>query len=606
MSVWSLGTARFLSQRDWESLRMLLPFFLEFKGRFAFALLCLGLIQLAGLSGPLLLGFIVDGMNPEVTLPIAIPLGWLSAYVFVRFLSIALAELRNAVFGQVTVRATRRLSLKLLDHLHNLDLEYHVSRKTGAISRDMDRGINAITSLIRLFTFSILSMVLSIGGVIGIFLAFFDWRYSVIVLVSTIVYAVYTVKVTAWRTPFIRQSNDAHSRAHTRAIDSLINHETVKYFGNEEAENTLYDEELHVWEKARARNRYSLAALNIGQSFVVNIGMFGMLLLACFGIVSGELSLGQFVAINGYAMQVFMPLGALGGIYRQLKQAFTDVENMFNILEESPKIVNTSLPQVLPPGDGPIEFRNVSFSYRPERPIIRDISFTIQPGEKVALVGPSGGGKSTIARLLFRFYDPTEGSIRINGTDIRNVDLDRLRSQFGVVPQDTSLFNDTLFSNIAYGRTDATEDDVENAARMAHLDELLSNLPDGFDTVVGERGLKLSGGEKQRVAIARTMLKKPTFLVFDEATSSLDSSTEASIMTAIEEVSARRTTLIIAHRLCTVVHADRIIVLSDGRIAESGSHEELLDFNGIYARLWRLQHRQIEQLEYIRMFSDTA
>ena len=606
MSIWTLGADRFLARRDWEALRMLLPFFLEYKGRFAFAVLCLGLIQAAGLSVPLLLAFIVDGMNPEVTLPIAIPLGWLIAYVSVRFLSIALAEIRDAVFGQVTVRATRRLSIKLLDHLHHLDLEYHVARKTGAVSRDMDRGINAITSLIRLFTFSILSMVLSIGGVIGIFLAFFDWRYSVIVLVSAVIYGVYTVKVTAWRTPFIRESNDAHSRAHTRAIDSLINHETVRYFGNENAENELYDEELSIWEKARARNRYSLAALNIGQSFLVNIGMFGMLLLACFGILSGELSLGQFVAVNSYAMQVFMPLGALGRIYRQLKQAFTDIENMFDILEQEPKIVNIAKPKTLPVGDGPIEFRDVSFAYRAERPIIQNISFTIQPGEKVALVGPSGGGKSTVARLLFRFYDPDKGKILVNNTDIHDVDLDRLRSQFGVVPQDTTLFNDTLLSNISYGKLGASRLEVESAARMAHLDDLIASLPEGLETVVGERGLKLSGGEKQRVAIARTMLKKPTFLVFDEATSSLDSSTEASIMTAIEEVSAAHTTLIIAHRLCTVVHADRIIVLKDGSIAESGAHDELLDLNGVYARLWRLQHRQIDQREYIRMFSDTG
>lgn len=587
-----------LSPRDWHALKMLLPFVFEFKYRFVFCLVCLIFIQLANLANPYLLGALVDYFatpdTPDLAVAATIPVALLLIYVFIRFSGLAIAEIQTAVFGTVTVRGTRRLSLVLLTHLHNLDLEYHLSRKTGGLSRDMDRGIGALTGLIRLFTFSLFGMFMSIAGVIGVFLAFFGWSYAVITLVCAVIYAVYTVKVTAWRTPIIRRSNEAHSRAHTRAIDSLINHENVKYFGNEGTETSLYDEELTIWERARARNRYSLAALNIGQSFVVHFGLLLMLGLACYGVLQGEYTAGQLVMLNGYALQVFGPLGALGSIYRQLKQAFTDVEAMLDILETQPTVQNDKREIALPKGNGPIEFRDVHFFYKPDRPILKGVSFTVEPGERVALVGPSGGGKSTIARLLFRFYDVQSGSIHINGQNIRAVDLDSLRAAIGVVPQETTLFNDTLEQNILYGCLDATPADLEEAVGMSHLGGLIGMLPDGLQTVVGERGLKLSGGEKQRVAIARTMLKKPTFLVFDEATSSLDSATEASIMHAINEVSIGHTTLMIAHRLSTVIDADRILVLVQGRVYESGSHQELLDLGGHYSQLWKLQHREID------------
>lgn len=579
---------------------MLLPFTIEFKFRFVFCLLCLVLIQAANLSVPALIGAIVDALNntegvPDAAVFAAIPLGLLLCYVFIRFSTLAFAELQNAVFGTITVRATRRLSLKLLGHLHALDVDYHLSRKTGGLTRDMDRGIMALTSLLRLFTFTLTSMLISIVGVMGIFLQWFGSIYAVIVGVAATLYAIYTVKVTAWRTPIIRESNDAHSRAHTRAVDSLINYENVKIFGTESLEHELYDSELIHWEKARARNRYSLAALNIGQGFVVHAGLFGMLFLACFDLIQGELTTGNFVTISGYATMVFNPLGALGSIYRQLKQAFTDVERMLDMLDVKPTITNPEVKLRLPEGDGPIEFRDVKFHYREDRPILKGVSFRVNPGEKVALVGPSGSGKSTIAKLLFRFYDVTSGAIHVNGIDVREVNVDSLRYAMGMVPQDTTLFNDTLFQNIKYGRVSASDVEVRRAAQMAQLLDTVSNLPEGFETMVGERGLKLSGGEKQRVAIARTMLKRPSFLVFDEATSSLDPETESSVMHAINSVSQHHTTLVIAHRLSTVMDADRIIVLVNGKIQESGTHEQLLLRHGVYHRLWSLQNRELEE-----------
>ena len=599
MSYWTLGVDRFLTARDWTALRMLVPFFGEYKGRVAFAFACLLVIQAAQLVVPFLLKFIVDDLDSTEVQVVALPLALLLAYVLIRFAGVAVRELRDAIFGTVTVRAMRRLSLKLLTHLHSLDLEYHLSRKTGGISRDMDRGVNAMTLLIRILTFQVLNMFIGVFGVTAILLVNYDWTYAGIVVVAVILYSVYTVKVTAWRTPFIRQSNDANSRANTRAIDSLINYETVKYFGNEAMEASLYDGELEIWERARARNRYSLAALNAGQAFFVHAGMLGMMILAAIGVVDGDLTLGDLVAINAFAVQVFVPLNTLGSIYRQLKNAFTDVERMFDILETVPRIVNPLPAPPLPPGEGPIEFRNVSFGYQPERRILKRVSFTISPGQKVALVGPSGSGKSTLARLLFRFYDTDDGAIFVNGADVRSVDVDSLRRAFGVVPQDNTLFNDTLYHNLNYGRLDSTQEDVEQAVKLAHLDELFERLPNGFDTIVGERGLKLSGGERQRVAIARAILKSPAFLIFDEATSSLDSVTEKSIMRAIEEISAGHTTLIVAHRLSTVVDADLIVVLSDGEVQESGTHDELLAHRGIYAEMWALQRREASTAEVL-------
>lgn len=587
-----LGIGKFLADRDWATLRLLVPFFYEYRGRILVALISLILVNLIALTLPFLLKYIVDNLNNDNAQLVALPLGLVIAYVFARFFNVAIRELTLAIYGTVTVRAMRSVSLTVLKHLHTLDLEYHLSRRTGAVSRDMDRGVNAIASLLRILTFQVLNMFLGVFGVSIVLLTAFDWRFAAIVLVSAIFYIIYTVRVTEWRTPFIRQSNEANSRANTRAVDSLINYETVKYFGNEQMEARLYDDDLAIWEDARRRNRFSLAGLNSGQSFFVHAGLLGMMLLAAKGVVDGDMTVGDLVAINALAVQVFMPLNQLGGIYRELKRCFTDVELMFDILETPASIVSTTNAISLPKGEGLIEFRNVTFGYQRERIILKDISFVIEPRQTVAVVGPSGGGKSTLTRLLFRFYDVQQGAILVNGIDIRQLDLDSLRAAYGFVPQDSSLFNDSLLHNISYGNPDASRQEIEQAVRLAQLDDLLQRLPDGYQTKVGERGLKLSGGEKQRVAIARAILKNPIFLVFDEATSSLDSISEKSIMRAIDEVSEGHTTLIIAHRLSTIVSADRIVVLADGEIKETGNHQQLIAKDGLYKELWDMQQQE--------------
>ncbi|MBV1877891.1 MAG: ABC transporter ATP-binding protein/permease [Pseudomonadales bacterium] len=582
----------FLSAKDWQTLRLLTPFFAEYRYRILLALGILVTVTAATLVLPFLLKDIVDQLSHENAQLLAVPLALVAAYVFVRFVGVALRELTLAVYGTVTVRAMRRVSLTLLSHLHQLDLEYHLSRRTGAISRDMDRGVSAIAALLRILTFQILNMFLGVGGVSLVLFTSYHWLYAAIILIATIFYATYTVKVTDWRTPFIRESNEANSRANTRAIDSLINFETVKYFGNEQLENQLYDEDLIIWESARRRNRYSLAGLNAGQSFFVHAGMFGMMLFATRQVLEGQLTIGDFVAINAFAIQVFMPLNQLGGIYREMKRCFTDVEQMFTILNTQPTIQNNPGSKPLNNISGSINFNAVNFSYDGKREILNNVSFSILPRQKVALIGPSGSGKSTIAKLLFRFYDIDAGNIEIDGIAINDIDLDSLRKAFGNVPQDTTLFNASLFDNIRYGDINAGVDQVRQAASLAKLDNLISRLPDGMETVVGERGLKLSGGEKQRVAIARAILKRPAFLVFDEATSSLDSVSESAIMQAIDDVSEGHTTIIIAHRLSTIANADKIIVLVDGQVVETGTHRYLIELNGVYRELWDTQQEQ--------------
>ena len=582
----------FLSSKDWQTLRLLVPFFSEYRYRILAALGILVAVTGGTLVLPFLLKHIVDGLGNEDAQLVALPLALVAAYVFIRFASVALRELTLAVYGTVTVRAMRRVSLKVLSHLHHLDLDYHLSRKTGGISRDMDRGVSAIAALLRILTFQILNMFLGVGGVAIVLVTVYHWSYASIVLVAVIFYSYYTVKVTEWRTPFIRESNDANSSANTRAVDSLINYETVKYFGNEKIEAERYDQDLAVWEEARRRNRYSLAGLNAGQSFFVHAGMFGMMLLAAWQVVQGELTVGDLVAINAFAVQVFMPLNQLGGIYRELKRCFTDVENMFDILNTQSKIIDKPNAVVIDKPQGSICFEQVSFGYDDKREILHNISLDIAPGQKVALVGPSGAGKSTIARLLFRFYDTTAGCIRIDGQNIKNIQLHSLRQAFGFVPQDATLFNASLFDNIQYGNIEATTEEVLAAASLANLDELIERLPDKLETLVGERGLKLSGGEKQRVAIARAILKRPTFLVFDEATSSLDSVSESNIMQAIDNVSRGHTTIIIAHRLSTIANADKIYVFDNGHLVESGDHRQLLAENGLYKELWQTQQEE--------------
>ncbi|HIG40637.1 MAG: ABC transporter ATP-binding protein/permease [bacterium] len=594
---WRYFSNFFLSREDWQTLKLLVPFFSEYRYRILLALGILIVVTAATLVIPFLLKAIVNSLNgPDqlTTLLIALPLSLIAAYAFVRFVSVALRELTLAVYGTVTVRAMRRVSLKVLRHLHNLDLDYHLSRRTGGITRDMDRGVSAIAALLRILTFQILNMFLGVGGVTIVLFTTYHWSYAAIILVAVIFYSTYTVKVTNWRTPFIRESNDANSRANTRAVDSLINYETVKYFGNEEIEAGKYDADLTIWENARRRNRYSLAGLNAGQSFFVHAGMFGMMLLAAQQVIQGEIDIGDLVAINAFAVQVFMPLNQLGGIYRELKRCFTDVERMFDILNTQPGIENKPDAVPLENVAGRIEFNNASFSYDGKRNILNNVTFTIEPKQTVALVGPSGAGKSTIARLLFRFYDIDSGSIKIDQHNIEDLDLASLRQAIGTVPQDATLFNTSLFENIQYGDIDASFEQVMQAVSLANLDELVQRLPDGLDTVVGERGLKLSGGEKQRVAIARAILKRPAFLIFDEATSSLDSVSEIAIMDAINDVSAGHTTIIIAHRLSTIANADSIIVIDNGLVAETGTHMQLLSQNGLYRRLWDTQQEELQ------------
>ncbi|MFT5012635.1 MAG: ABC-type transport system involved in Fe-S cluster assembly fused permease/ATPase subunit [Patiriisocius sp.] len=582
----------FLDARDWQTLRLLVPFFSEYRVRIMLALGILVFVTAGTLTLPFLLKHIVDGLGTDREQLIALPLALVAAYVFIRFMSVALRELTLAVYGTVTVRAMRRVSLKVLQHLHALDLDYHLSRRTGGITRDMDRGVSAIAALLRILTFQILNMFLGVGGVAIVLFTVYHWSYSAIIVIAVVFYTYYTVKVTAWRTPFIRESNDASSTANTRAVDSLINYETVKYFGNEQIEANRYDSELTIWEDARRRNRYSLAGLNAGQSFFVHAGMFGMMLLAAWQVMQGEITVGDFVAINAFAVQVFVPLNQLGGIYRELKRCFTDVENMFYILNTEAIITDKTNALPLEHVKGEIKLEQVNFGYSKDRQILNNLTLTIKPGEKVAIVGPSGAGKSTIARLLFRFYDVDTGCIRVDGHNIKNLKLNDLRSAFGVVPQDATLFNTSLFENIQYGNPKASKEEVMQALDLANLNELIERLPEKLDTVVGERGLKLSGGEKQRVAIARAILKSPTFLIFDEATSSLDSVSEAAIMKAIDAVSANHTTLIIAHRLSTIAHADTIYVLQDGELAEQGTHQSLLAGGGLYQELWQTQQQE--------------
>ena len=587
-----LRLGRLLAERDLRVLASVLPFLLEFRFRVAISVTLLLASTGTSLLVPWLLKMIVDRLDTaQMGSVLTVPIALLLAYGFSRFSITVFGELRNALFGTVTVRAMRRVSLKVLAHLHDLDLEYHLSRRTGGVSRDLDRGVNGITELMRVLVFSIFPTLLQIGGITIILLLNYDATYAGIVAVAAVVYIVFTLRVTEWRTKFIRRSNDANSRANTRAIDSLINYETVKYFGNETLEQDAYDQDLAEWERWRARNRYSLAFLNCGQALFVTVGMLAMMILAARQVVSGDMTLGDLVLINAFSMQVFAPLNALGSVYRQLKRALTDVERMVDILDRRSQVVDAANALPLEHRDARIEFDNVDFAYHTDRPILRGVSFVVEPGQKVALVGPSGAGKSTVARLLYRFYDVDAGAVRINGHDVRELRQESLRAGIGVVPQDAVLFNDTLMHNLRYGRPDATDDDVREAAALAHLDEFIAALPAGYDTTVGERGLKLSGGEKQRIAIARAILKQPAFMLFDEATSSLDSNTEQAILAALAEVAENRTTVMIAHRLSTVQDADLIIVVDEGAVLERGTHDELLESEGLYAELWAMQQR---------------
>ena len=577
---------------NWQAFKLILPYLFEFKNRIAFAMLCLILTKVASVYLPFILKNIVDTLDANVAdnLQVAIvPLGLVAAYGMTRLAIVVFAEIRDTLFGRVTERAIRRIGLKVFRHLHALDLDFHLNRQTGGLSRDIDRGTSGISFLMRFMVFNIVPTLLEITMVVTILFVNYGVWFALITLGSIVVYIAYSVFATELRTRYVRAANTADSSSNTRAIDSLLNYETVKYFTNEEFEAKAYDEQLATWEQAKIKNRLSLFALNGGQALIIAIAMTSMLALAAVKVSEGVMTLGDFVLVNAFMMQIFMPLNFLGFVYREIKGSLANIENFFGLLDKAPKVQDAQDAKNMVIKQGTIHFNDIEFSYHKKRQIIKKVSFQVNGGEKVAVVGTSGSGKSTLVKLLFRFYDVNSGEILIDDQNISTVSQDSLRRTIGIVPQDTVLFNDTLFANVQYGDPQASHTEVMAAIEMAHLTKFVASLPDGVETKVGERGLKLSGGEKQRVAIARTILKKPTILVFDEATSSLDSQSEQAILTAINEVTKNRTSLVIAHRLSTIVDSDKIIVMNDGEIVEQGSHQDLLTLNGKYSKMWQLQ-----------------
>jgi len=577
---------------NWQAFKLILPYLFEFKHRIALAVLCLILTKVASVYLPFILKNIVDTLDANVpdNLQVAVvPLGLVAAYGMTRLAIVVFAEIRDTLFGRVTERAIRRIGLKVFRHLHALDLDFHLNRQTGGLSRDIDRGTSGISFLMRFMVFNIVPTLLEITMVVTILFVNYGIWFALITLGSIIVYIAYSVFATELRTRYVRAANTADSSSNTRAIDSLLNYETVKYFTNEEFEAKAYDEQLATWEQAKIKNRLSLFALNGGQALIIAIAMTSMLALAALKVSEGVMTLGDFVLVNAFMMQIFMPLNFLGFVYREIKGSLANIENFFGLLDKTPKVQDANNAKNMVIKQGAINFDNIEFSYHKKRKIIKNVSFQVNGGEKVAVVGTSGSGKSTLVKLLFRFYDVSRGEISIDGQNISTVSQDSLRQTIGIVPQDTVLFNDTLFANVQYGDPQANDEQVMAAIEMAHLTKFVASLPEGVETKVGERGLKLSGGEKQRVAIARTILKNPAILVFDEATSSLDSQSEQAILTAINEVTKNRTSLVIAHRLSTIVDSDKIIVMNDGEIVEQGNHQELLALNGKYSKMWQLQ-----------------
>jgi len=577
---------------NWHIIRIIWPYLMEYRNRVLLALGCLILAKLGNVVGPFILKYIVDALDSEKTQLIAAPIALVLAYGLARFANVLFGELRDTIFGYVTERAMRKIGIKVFRHLHNLDLDFHLNRRTGGLSRDIERGTTGISFLMRFFVFNIVPTFIEIFMVVGILLYNYGWGFALITLSAVLAYVWFSVAATEWRTKFVREANIADSASNNRAVDSLLNFETVKYFTNEEFEVQRYDYELEKWESARRKNRLSLFSLNGGQALIIAVAMTAMMWLATSRVAAGTMTLGDFVLINAFMIQLFLPLNFLGFVYREIKGSMANIEKMLQLLEITTSVDDRPEAKTLQPAAWDIEFTDVSFSYRPDRKILNNVSFTIGAGQKVAVVGASGAGKSTLVKLLFRFYDLDEGNITIGGTDISHVTKNSLRQAIGIVPQDTVLFNDSVFENVRYGCPEASDVEVSNAIYLAHLDNFISQLPEGHQTRVGERGLKLSGGEKQRVAIARTILKRSPVLVFDEATSSLDSKSEQAILTALREVAEGHTSLVIAHRLSTIIDADKIVVLDHGRIVEQGSHEALLEQRGYYADLWFAQQKE--------------
>ncbi len=582
-------------RRDWQTLKSLIPYLWAYKGRVLFALFCLVAAKGANVSVPIIFKHVIDALTiTREQAFIVVPAALLFAYGVLRFGTSLFTELREFIFARVTQEAVREITLRVFRHLHSLSLRFHLDRQTGGLTRDIERGTRSIGSLISYTLYSILPTLVEIGLVIGILLWNYDAVFGLVTLVTLVLYIAFTVKVTNWRTALRRRANELDSAANTRAIDSLINYETVKYFNNEEYEARRYDEQLKKWIHAQIINQQSLSLLNLGQAAIIAVGVTAMMWQAAIRVADGTMTIGDIVLVNAFMIQLYIPLNFLGVIYRELRQALADIERMFGLMHEGREVTDAPDAHELPPGPASVRFEQVGFSYDAKRPILHDVDFEIPAGHTVAVVGHSGSGKSTLARLLYRFYDVQQGGIRINGHDLRSLTQASLRRAIGIVPQDTVLFNDTLYYNIQYGRPDASHDEVVAAAEAAQLTEFIARLPDGYETRVGERGLKLSGGEKQRVAIARALLKNPAILIFDEATSALDSKTEKAIQAQLERAAEGRTALVIAHRLSTVMNADEIIVLDQGRITERGTHFALLARGDDYARMWALQQQEAE------------
>ena len=589
------------TRHDWQTIKTLLPYLWAWKGRVVFALCCLLLAKLTNVAVPMVFKDIIDtftlpGANKLEQAVLLVPLGLLAAYGALRFSTVLFTELREIFFARVTQRAVRTITLQVFEHLHSLSLRFHLDRQTGGLTRDIERGTRSIGSLISYTLYSILPTLVEIALVIGILAARYAWDFTLITGVTLTIYVIFTIVVTNWRTVLRREVNELDSAANVRAVDSLINFETVKYFNNERWEHDRYDEQMQKWETAQIRSQVSLSWLNLGQSLIIAAGVTLMMWRAAVGVAAGNMTVGDIVLVNAFLIQLYMPLNHLGVLYREIRQSLTDIERMFSLLDKNREIQDApdARPLFASGESGPceIEFENVGFAYEANRQILFDVDFKVGAGETVAVVGHSGSGKSTLARLLFRFYDTTTGSVKINGSDLRALQQASVRAAIGIVPQDTVLFNDTIFYNIQYGRPTAPREEVIAAAKAAHIHDFIERLPDGYDTRVGERGLKLSGGEKQRVAIARALLKNPPILIFDEATSALDSKTEKAIQAELEQAAIGRTTLIIAHRLSTVMNADEILVLDAGHIVERGAHRALLEQNGLYAQMWALQQQQ--------------
>jgi ABC-type transport system involved in Fe-S cluster assembly fused permease/ATPase subunit len=587
---------------DWVTLRRLFPYLWQYKWRVMAALAFMVAAKMANVSVPLLLKELVDTMNPkggmqggiDANALLVVPVALLFAYGLLRLSTTVFAELRELIFAKATEGASRTISLQVFRHLHALSLRFHLERQTGGLTRDIERGTRAVHSLISYSLYSIFPTLIEVAMVLTLLAVKFDAWFAGITLIALVFYISFTIVVTEWRTKFRKEMNELDSSAHSRAIDSLLNYETVKYFNNEEFEARRYDENLERYRRAAVKSQTTLSLLNTGQQLIIASGLVAMLWRATQGVVDGRMTLGDLVMVNAFMIQLYIPLGFLGVLYREIKQSLTDLDKMFTLLERDREVADVPGAQALQVQGANVTFSHVHFAYEAARPILHDISFEIPAGKTVAVVGPSGSGKSTLARLLFRFYDVQQGQILIAGQDIRQVTQASVRQAIGIVPQDTVLFNDTVEYNIAYGKPGATREQVQEAARAAHIHNFISATPKGYDTMVGERGLKLSGGEKQRVAIARTLLKNPPILIFDEATSALDSANERAIQAELQSVAQNKTTLVIAHRLSTVVDAHEILVMEAGRILERGTHAQLLALSGRYASMWALQQSVVD------------